>query len=66
MGRNTSLKFDLVGSAVAGEKGYWRWTIFSKRSKKPLQVGSFYGPLQEARKHAEAAVLHLKERHLKP
>jgi hypothetical protein len=62
MGRNTSLKFDLVGSATAGEKGYWRWTIFSGSSKKPLQVGSFYGPLPEVKKHAEAAVLRLKER----
>jgi hypothetical protein len=42
------------------KEGHWRWLIISPRSKKPLQVGSFYGPLPEAKRHAEAAVLRLK------
>jgi hypothetical protein len=60
MKRKVSLTYEMYGSASAGEKGYWRWLIITPRSKKILQVGSFYGPLPEAKKHAEAAVLRLK------
>src|SRR5262249_31678940 len=35
------------------------------REKKPLLVGSFYGTLPDAKDHAEAAILRLKERSLK-
>jgi hypothetical protein len=57
-----SLTYEIYGSASAGENGYWRWLIVSARSRKTLQVGSFYGPLPEAKKHAEAAVSRLKAR----
>ena len=35
---------------------------FSGREKKPVQVGSFRGPLAAATQHAEAAVSRLKGR----
>jgi hypothetical protein len=56
------MKYEIYGSAGAGEKGYWRWAIYSESKKKPLQVGSFHGALPDAKKHAEAAILRLKER----
>jgi hypothetical protein len=60
MNRKVSLTYEIYGSASAGENGCWRWLIISPRSKKILQDGSFYGPLPEAKRHAEAAVLRLK------
>jgi hypothetical protein len=60
MSRKVSLTDEIYGSASAGEKGHWRWLIISPRSKKTLQVGSFYGQLPEAKRHAEAAVLRLR------
>jgi len=36
--------------------------IFSGREKKPVQVGSFRGPLADATQHAEAAVSRLNGR----
>ena len=35
---------------------------YTESKKKPLQVGSFHGALPDAKKHAEAAILRLKER----
>jgi hypothetical protein len=60
MNRKVPLMYEIYGSASAGENGYWRWLIVSPRSNKTLQVGSFYGPLAEAKKRAEAAVLRLQ------
>lgn len=62
MRKRVSLAYELYGSISAGEKGYWRWVIVSPRSKKTLQLGSFYGPLPEAKRHAEGAVLRLQQR----
>jgi hypothetical protein len=45
-----------------GKKGFWRWAIFAGKEKKPLLVGSFYGALPDAKKHAEAAISRLRER----
>jgi hypothetical protein len=36
--------------------------FFAGREKKALIVGSFYGALPDAKKHAEAAISRLKER----
>jgi hypothetical protein len=44
----------------------WRWAIFAGQEKKPLLVGSFYGPLADAKEHANAAISRLKERAQKP
>jgi hypothetical protein len=53
----------LYGSSFAAQnKGHWRWAIFRGREKKPVQVGSFRGPLADATQHAEAAVSRLKDR----
>ena len=60
--KKNSLHYELYGSSAAGKKGYWRWAIFASREKKPLLVGSFYGPLEDAKEYAEAAVARLKER----
>jgi len=57
-----ALHYELYGSSFAGGKGYWRWAIFIGREKKPLLVGSFYGPQADAKRHAEEAVTRLKER----
>jgi hypothetical protein len=62
MKRKQLLTYEIYGSASAGENGYWRWLILSTRRKRTLQVGSFYGPLPEAKKQAEAAVVRLNER----
>ena len=62
MARKVSLTYEMYGSTSAGDNGYWRWLIISPGSRKTLQVGSFYGPLPAAKKHAEAAVLRLKTR----
>jgi hypothetical protein len=48
-------------AAGPGKKGFWRWAIFTGKEKKPLLVGSFYGALPDAKKHAEAAISRLRE-----
>jgi hypothetical protein len=61
--KKSGFHFELYGSSFAAEnKGHWRWAIFSGREKKPVQVGSFRGPLADATQHAEAAVSRLKGR----
>ena len=61
--KKSDFHFELYGSSFAAEsKGHWRWAIFRRREKKPVQVGSFRGPLADATQHAEAAVSRLKER----
>jgi hypothetical protein len=67
MNKKNSLHYELYGSSARGEKkGYWRWAIFAGQEKKPLLVGSFYGPLADAKEHADAAISRLKERAQKP
>jgi len=57
------LQYELYGSSSASQnKGHWRWAIFAGKEKRPLQVGSFYGSLADAKKHAEAAISRLEER----
>jgi len=70
MKKKSELHYELYGSSAgAGEKGYWRWAIFAGREKKPVLVGSFYGTLPDAKKHAGAAISRLnnelrnKDRH---
>ena len=63
--KKDSLHYELYGSSSAGGNGYWRWAIFIGREKKPLLVGSFFGPQANAKKHAEEAVARLKERNRK-
>jgi hypothetical protein len=61
--KKNSLHYELYGSSAgAGKKGYWRWSIFAGREKKPLLVGSFYGTFERAKEHAAAATSHLRER----
>ena len=61
--KKSALHFELYGSSFASEnKGHWRWAIFCGREKKPVQVGSFYGPPADATQHAGAAVSRLKGR----
>lgn len=60
--KKDTLHYEMYGSSAAGGKGYWRWAVYLGREKKPLLVGSFYGPLADAKKHAEAAIVRLKER----
>jgi len=43
-------------------KGIGVGQYFVATRKKPVQVGSFHGPLAAATEHAEAAVSRLKER----
>lgn len=62
MEREASLQYILVGSAVAGEKGCWRWSIFSGLKDKPVETGSFYGPLPGAKEYVEAALWRLKNK----
>lgn len=63
MQKKNSLHYELYGSSAgAGKKGYWRWAIFAGSDKKPLLVGSFYGPFEKAKEYAEAATLRLSER----
>jgi hypothetical protein len=67
MNKKNSLHYELYGASARGQKkGYWRWAIFAGREKKPLQVGSFYGTLGNAKECAEAAILRLKERTRNP
>jgi len=64
--KKTALHYELYGSSSAiGDKGHWRWAIFWGNEKKPIQVGSFYGPLADAEQHAKAAISRLKERTIK-
>jgi hypothetical protein len=56
-----SLKYQLAGSAEAEEKGYWRWAIFSTKSKKLCKLVQFMGRFL-TQKNAEAVVFRLKER----
>jgi hypothetical protein len=61
--KKSGFHFELYGSSFAAEnKGHWRWAIFCGHEKKPVQVGSFHGPLAAATEHAKAAVSRLKER----
>lgn len=61
--KKNALRYELYGSSAAsGRKGYWRWAIFAGREKKPLLVGSYYGAFDDAKAHAEEAILRLKER----
>ena len=60
--KKDTLHYELYGSSSAVGNGYWRWAIFIGREKKPLLVGSFFGPQADAKKHAEEAVARLKER----
>jgi len=61
--KKNDFHFELYGSSFAAEnKGHWRWAIFSGSEKKPVQVGSFRGPLADATQHAQAAVSRLKGR----
>jgi len=60
--KKNSLHYELYGSSTgAGKRGYWRWSIFAGREKKPLLVGSFYGTFEKAKEHAAAATSRLKE-----
>jgi len=61
--KKSAFHFEIYGSSFAAEnKGHWRWAIFCGHEKKPVQVGSFHGPLAAATEHAKAAVSRLKER----
>jgi hypothetical protein len=61
--KKNRLRYELYGSSSAGgNKGHWRWAIFAGQEKRPMQVGSFYGSLRDAKQHAEAAISRLKER----
>ena len=61
--KKSELHYELYGSSGGAEKkGLWRWSIYAGREKKPVLVGSFYGALPDAKKHAEAAITRLKER----
>jgi len=61
--KKTSLHYELYGSEVGTHGGgIWRWSIFAGKEKRPLLVGSFYGSLPDAKKHAEAAIKRLKLR----
>jgi hypothetical protein len=63
MRKKNELHYELYGSSGGAEKkGFWRWSIYAGREKKPVLVGSFYGALPDAKKHAEAATARLKER----
>ena len=63
MRKKNELHYELYGSSGgAEEKGFWRWSIYAGCEKKPVLVGSFYGALPGAKKHAEAAIARLKER----
>ena len=63
MRKKNELHYELYGSSggPAG-KGFWRWCIYAGREEKPVLVGTFYGALSDAKKHAEAAIARLKER----
>ena len=57
------MRYELYGSSSpVGDRAHWKWAIFAGRERKPMQVGSVYGSLLEAEKHAGAAIDRLKER----
>jgi len=61
--KKNQLRYELYGSSSAAqERGQWRWAIFAGREKRPVQVGSFYGSLEDAKLHTEAAISRLRER----
>src|SRR4029450_8602367 len=63
MRKKNLLHYELYGtSARGGKKGYWRWAIFAGREEKPLEAGSFFGTLEEAKEHAEDTISSLKQR----
>jgi hypothetical protein len=63
MRKKNELHYELYGSSGGAEKkGFWRWHIYAGREERPVVVGSFYGALPDAKKHAEAAIARLKER----
>jgi len=67
MNKKNSLHYELYGSSARGEKkGILALGYIAGQEKKPLLVGSFYGPLADAKEHAEAAISRLKERAQKP
>jgi hypothetical protein len=45
-----------------GKRGFGAGLSSRVKRKKPLLVGSFYGALPDAKKHAEAAISRLRER----
>jgi hypothetical protein len=62
MRKKNLLHYELYGTSARGEKtGYWRWAIFAGRQEKPLEAGSFYGTLEEAKGRAEGTILRLKQ-----
>ena len=63
MRKKNLLHYELYGTSARGDKkGYWRWAIFAGREEKPLEAGSFYGTLGEAKEHAEGTIASLKQR----
>ena len=63
MKKKNLLHYELYGTSARGENtGYWRWAIFAGREEKPLEAGSFYGTLEEAKEHAEGTIASLKQR----
>ena len=63
MPKKNRFHYELYGSSQAGRnKGRWRWAIFAGQEKRPNQVGSFYGSLADAKKHAEEEISGVKER----
>jgi hypothetical protein len=63
MRKKNLLHYELYGTSARGDKkGYWRWAIFAGREEKPLDAGSFYGTLEEAKGHAEDTISSLKQR----
>jgi hypothetical protein len=63
MPKKNALHYELYGTSVREEKkGFWRWAIFAGQEKRPLLIGSFYGSVSDAKKHAEATIPRLKER----
>ena len=63
MRKKNELHYELYGSSGGPKgKGFWRRCIYAGREEKPVLVGTFYGALSDAKKHAEAAMARLKER----
>jgi hypothetical protein len=60
MKKKNLLYYELYGASGRGDKkGYWRWAIFAGRKEKPLNAGSFFGTLEEAKEHAEGTISSL-------
>src|SRR5215510_3921753 len=63
MKKKSLLHYELYGTSARGDKkGYWRWAIFAGHEEKPVEAGSFYGTLEEAKEHAEDTISSLKQR----